>query len=108
MKDLFPKSLAGQVALFAVLLPVWFFVTAGYGAVAVWKIVAWFRGRHRRGLEVTRCGRGHEVPLYGVYECACGSIHEGQVFRPCRVCSETCGWTPCPECGLPVQNPGLV
>lgn len=108
MKDFSPKSLPGQLALFALLLPVWFLATAGYGVVAIWKVVSWFRNRHLRGQEVARCPRGHATPLLGVYECACGSIHEGHVFQqPCRVCSETCGWTPCLECGLPIQNPDL-
>lgn len=52
-----------------------------------------------------RCPRGHEVPAYGVFECACGAPVEGWVFRSCVVCGESAGWTPCPECGLPVRNP---
>lgn len=107
MKEFSLKSLQGQLALFALCFPFWVVATAWLGGIAVWKVIAWFRDRHLRGRELGSCARGHGVPLYGVYECACGSIHEGRVFGPCRVCSETCGWTPCPECGLPVQNPNL-
>lgn len=101
------RTLASQVALIALLYPFWIFQTAGYGAMAIWRFVHWLKNRKQIGRQTTCCARGHEVPLYGVYQCACGSIHEGRVFGPCRVCKESCGWTPCPECGLPVQNPNL-
>lgn len=107
MRPRAPRTLVGQVALIALLYPLWIFQTAGYGAVALWKFVCWVRNRGQHGHQTACCARGHEVPLYGVYQCACGSIHEGHVFRICQVCQESCGWTPCPECGLPVQNPKL-
>jgi hypothetical protein len=57
--------------------------------------------------QVTTCPRGHEVPLYGVFECACRAIHEGHVFGRCGVCGETPGFTVCPTCQLPILNPLL-
>jgi hypothetical protein len=58
------------------------------------------------GAETRRCPRGHEVPMFGVYECAgCHAPHEGWVFGACRVCGSSAGWTPCTVCGLPVTNP---
>lgn len=55
--------------------------------------------------ETLLCPRGHETPLYGVFECSCGAIHEGWAFGRCAVCGESAGWTPCPACGLAVKNP---
>lgn len=57
--------------------------------------------------QVRRCPRGHEVPVYGVWDCHCGSRLEGWVFVRCPVCRESAGYTPCPACGLPVRNPLL-
>lgn len=57
--------------------------------------------------QVLPCPRRHSVPVYGVFECSCGAIHEGWAFDLCRVCGQTAGWTPCRECGLPVRNPVL-
>lgn len=57
--------------------------------------------------QVRRCPRGHEVPLYGIWDCHCGSRVEGWAFAPCSVCRESAGYTPCPTCGLPVRNPLL-
>lgn len=51
------------------------------------------------------CPRGHPVALYGVYDCTCGSVHEGWAFGRCAVCGQSAGWTPCPECSLPVRSP---
>jgi len=98
-----------QTELFrvALLYPFWMLATPALGFVAVWKIATWFQRRRLRNRQVTWCARGHPVPLFGVYECACGAIHEGRVFGLCRICQETCGWTPCLECGLPIGNPFL-
>jgi hypothetical protein len=53
------------------------------------------------------CGRGHAVPMYGLFDCHCGSRLEGWVFSTCAVCHESAAWTPCPVCGLPIRNPVL-
>ena len=56
--------------------------------------------------ETASCPRGHEVPLYGVFDCAsCHAVHEGYVFGRCRVCGERAGWTRCPACQLPIRSP---
>jgi hypothetical protein len=57
------------------------------------------------GRELLPCPRGHSVPVFGVFQCRCGAIHEGWAFGRCKVCGQSAGWTPCPECGLPVINP---
>lgn len=57
--------------------------------------------------EVRPCARGHEVAMYGLFECHCGSRVEGWVFARCAVCGESAGWTACVVCGLPVRNPLL-
>jgi hypothetical protein len=60
------------------------------------------------GVETLNCPRGHEVPLYGVWDCStCPATFEGQVFRKCPTCQIGAAWTPCPECQLPVRNPAL-
>lgn len=55
--------------------------------------------------ETRRCPRGHDVPQFDVYDCRCGARHEGWAFGRCVVCGESAGWTPCPQCGLPILNP---
>jgi hypothetical protein len=55
----------------------------------------------------TRCARGHPVDQYGCYRCTCGATAEGWVWRPCRFCGASAGWTNCPRCGLSVPNPLL-
>lgn len=96
-----------KLVLLAIYYEFWILATPVLGVAALWRVAQWIRNqRHRLG-QVSRCARGHQVPLYGVYECHCGAIHEGHVFGPCQVCQETCGWTPCLECGLPVGNPWL-
>ena len=57
--------------------------------------------------QVRLCPRGHEVPVYGIWDCHCGSRVEGWAFAPCQICRESAGYTPCPTCGLPVRNPLL-
>lgn len=59
--------------------------------------------------ETRACARGHETPMYGVYECAtCHALVEDWVFAQCRVCGHSAGWTPCTTCGLPIRNPLLA
>lgn len=63
-------------------------------------------GRFPRALaERLPCPRGHRSPVYGVYRCTCGALHEGWAFDRCRICGHTAGWTPCITCGLPIKNP---
>ena len=96
-----------KLVVLAFMYPIWILSAPVFGIIAIWKLVAWFKRQQLRHRQVTSCPRGHLVPLYGVYECACRAIHEGWVFGPCRVCQENCGWTPCLECGLPIGNPFL-
>ncbi len=58
--------------------------------------------------EVRLCPRGHEVAMYGLFDCHCGARLEGWVFSRCAVCNESAAWTPCLTCGLPVRNPLIV
>jgi len=57
--------------------------------------------------QVLFCPRGHEVPVYGIWDCHCGSRVEGWAFAPCLICRETAGYVPCQICGLAVRNPLL-
>jgi hypothetical protein len=93
-----------QTALRAVL---WMVGTAALGGRSLWRVaVLLFRWRQITA-EVRRCPRGHEVPVYGLWDCACGSRIEGWAFAHCGVCRETAAYVPCGVCGLPVRNPLL-
>ncbi len=54
-------------------------------------------------LRRTRCPRGHEVRLHGVWQCACGALFAGHAFQDCPVCGQAAGWTSC-DCGLAVRR----
>ena len=95
-------------------------ITIGLFRASGWCIATLFRGLRafwrltRLALrwndivgEALECPRGHVTPVYGVYECSCGALHEGWAFSRCVVCGQTAGWTPCTQCGLPVRNPLL-
>ena len=84
----------------------WVLATAWLGLHAVGRLGVLLGHLPELFAETLQCPRGHEVPTYGVYECAtCRSYHEGWAFGRCSVCGNSAGWTPCPECGLPVLNP---
>lgn len=83
----------------------WFAVTTWLGGRTITR-AARFALRFREALsKVSVCPRGHEVAVFGVYECACRSVHEGYAFARCRVCGQRAGWVPCPTCQLPVLSP---
>lgn len=89
-------------------LCLWILVTIWEGGRAVV-----YAGRHVLRLpafraETARCPRGHDVPVYGVWECTtCPAMFEGYVFRKCPTCRMGAAWTPCPVCQLPVRNAHL-
>ena len=84
---------------------IWFAATVWLGGKALYR-VARLTSRWRAILGQTlRCPRGHVVPMYGVFECRCGALHEGWVFGRCRICGQGAGWTPCLTCKLPVRSP---
>lgn len=83
----------------------WVVSTVLLGALALFQATRFALRLHLALSEVVVCPRGHEVPLFGLYQCACHSVHEGYVFGRCRVCGERAGWTPCPVCQLPIQSP---
>ena len=86
----------------------WLVGTTWLGGKTAWKvIVLCFRWREIAA-EVRHCPRGHAVPVYGLWDCACGARLEGWAFAPCEVCHETAAYVPCGVCGLPVRNPLLV
>lgn len=87
----------------------WLLATARLGVATLWW---WWRFLSRLGwlfAERRYCPRGHRVPMYGYFQCACGAVMEGWVFGRCDVCGDSCGWTPCTatNCGLPIRNPLL-
>jgi hypothetical protein len=83
----------------------WMAGTVWLGAETIWRGARSMRRIRWMFRETLPCPRGHETPIYGVFECACGALHEGWVFGRCRVCGLSAGWTPCVVCGLPVRNP---
>ena len=83
----------------------WFLKTLWLGVDLTWRSLRILFRLRLFFVQVRWCPRGHRVPMYGLYECPCGASHEGWVFGACQVCGESCGWTPCLVCGLPVRNP---
>ena len=83
----------------------WLAGTMWDGAVTIVRAVRAIR-RFPRAFEVSlACPRGHVSPVFGVYRCSCGALHEGWAFDCCRICGHSAGWTPCLMCGLPIKNP---
>ena len=83
----------------------WVLSTLWFGVDCVYRVIVLVIRLRQILAQELPCPRGHSVATYGVFECACGSNHEGWVFGRCRVCGMSAGWTPCTECGLPVLNP---
>lgn len=86
----------------------WLVVTLWLGGVALWRTTLLLARWRDVFAEVRPCPRGHPTPMYGVYECRCGALHEGWIFARCRVCGQSAGWTPCSTCGLPIRSPFRV
>lgn len=85
----------------------WSFGTVWLGGKSLWRsAVLLFRWRQITA-QVLLCPRGHAVPVYGLFDCACGSRIEGWAFAGCEICHETAAYVPCGVCGLPVRNPFL-
>lgn len=85
----------------------WTAGTAWLGLKVVWRTGVLLSRFKAITSQVRPCPRGHDVPIYGIWDCRCGSRVEGWVFAPCPICRETAGYVPCPICGLPVKNPLL-
>ena len=83
----------------------WVVGTTWDGAVAIVHVVRVACRLPRTFKEALPCPRGHVSPVFGVYRCSCGALHEGWAFDRCRVCGHSAGWTPCLVCGLPIKNP---
>ena len=77
------------------------------GATTLWRAGVLLSRLKEINAQVRLCPRGHEVPVYGLWDCHCGSRVEGWAFAPCPVCRDTAGYVPCLTCGLPVRNPIL-
>ena len=84
---------------------VWLVATTWEGVRTIWRLVLGAGRVPDLFRETLRCPRGHATPVYGVYQCKCGALHEGWAFDRCIVCGHSAGWTPCLDCGLPVKNP---
>jgi hypothetical protein len=85
----------------------WTASTAWLGVTALWRAGLLLTRIKAITAQVRFCPRGHEVPVYGILDCHCGSRVEGWAFAPCPICRESAGYVPCPTCGLPVRNPLL-
>lgn len=86
---------------------IWTAGTAWRGGTALWQTGVLLSRFKAISAQVRVCPRGHDVPVYGIWDCHCGSRVEGWAFAPCPICPETAGYIPCPVCGLPVRNPLL-
>ena len=86
----------------------WCLGTTWLGTRTAWKVGVLCARRRLLTAEVRRCPRGHDVPVYGLWDCACGSRIEGWAFAPCEICHESAAYIPCGACGLPVKNPFLL
>src|SRR5438477_11175431 len=85
----------------------WTIATLWLGGMALLRAVRLCARYRAIFAEIRPCGRGHEVAMYGLFDCHCGSRLEGWVFARCAVCGESAGWTPCPVCRVPVRHPLL-
>ena len=85
----------------------WSVGTVWLGISAMWRQGVLLSRLKAINAQVLRCPRGHEVPLYGIWDCHCGSRVEGWAFVQCPICRESAGYVPCPVCELPVRNPLL-
>lgn len=85
----------------------WCIATSWLGVSTLWRAGVLFSRLKEINAQVRICPREHEVPVYGLWDCHCGSRFEGWAFAPCPVCRESAGYVPCPICGLPVRNPIL-
>lgn len=101
------STLKGDVGLVTLPFRVawWLAVTTWLGGRAVVRVTRLALRLREAFSRVAVCPRGHDVPLFGVYECACRSVHEGAVWGRCCVCGQRAGWTPCPVCQLPILSP---
>ena len=76
-------------------------------SLCVDRLGEWRRYESSLGTEL-RCPYCHaRCPADGRFDCACGARWNGWVFDHCPNCGETCGGTPCPECGGTITNPQL-
>jgi hypothetical protein len=82
----------------------------GYVALLAGLIVAAVRlARTARKLRPTAiCSHcSFEVPLHGLFRCACGAVTAGHAFTECSICGqESAPWTACPQCGVAVSVGG--
>ena len=88
-------------------IALWCTGTAWLGGTTLWRTGVLLSRFKAITDQVRRCPHGHEVPVYGIWDCQCGSRVEGWAFASCSVCRESAGYTPCQICGLPVRNPLL-
>ncbi len=88
-------------------MALWCAGTAWLGVTTMWRTSVLLSRFKAITDQVRRCPRGHEVPVYGIWDCHCGGRVEGWAFAPCPICRESAGYTPCSICGLPVRNPFL-
>lgn len=85
----------------------WSFGTVWLGGKSLGRSAVLLCRWRRITAEVLMCPRGHEVPVYGLWDCACGSRLEAWAYSECVICHETAAYVPCGVCGLPVRNPLL-
>jgi hypothetical protein len=97
-----------RVLLTAMRIVIWSFGTLWIGWKSIWRAGVLVHRWREINTEVRFCARGHAVPVFGVWDCACGSRIEGWAFAACPICHETAAYVPCGVCGLPVKNSLLL
>src|SRR6185295_5467680 len=83
----------------------WLLETVWIGGKALRRSAMLLLRWRRINAQVLLCPRGHRVPVYGLWDCACGSRFDGWAFARCVNCHETGTFLACGVCGLPVRNP---
>jgi hypothetical protein len=100
--------IAWNLLLVVVQSVLWVVETLWLGGKSIFRASVLIARYRQITAEVRLCPRGHEVAMYGLFDCHCGARLEGWAFSRCEVCHESAAWTPCLTCGLPVRNPLLV
>ncbi len=96
---------AWHLLLVSARLLAWLSGTCWIGVRFIWRCGIVLAHLDELVSETLCCPRRHASPVFGVFECRCGAMHEGWAFGRCDVCKQSAGWTPCVTCGLPVRNP---
>ncbi len=72
---------------------------------SIWFLADMVRANRAMKGGTLHCQNDHPVPTEGgLYECECGYVYEGSIFK-CPFCSSSTPWVKCPTCGISVKSP---